>query len=117
MRAGFGCVTLEGEPRRAFEIAVHERRDTPFGNELLDDDIELHAIRKRRRHDPVQHGALFECFAFNGELAQPAPPRREAVDPDHRRPELGYRYGKGERAVILDNVQGVGHAVTIRTRR
>ena len=55
------------------------RRDTRRDLALLDDHIELHAIRKRWRHDPVQHAAL-QCFSFDGELAQPAPPVLEAID-------------------------------------
>jgi hypothetical protein len=96
MSACLGVVAVEGEPRRALQIAMHERSDTPFGDTLVEDDIESHAIRKRRRDDPVQHRAVFKAISLDRELAQPAPPRREPIDLDQPRPHLvGAEYSSG----------------------
>ena len=60
MRPRLRVVAVERELRRALEIAVHECRDGPFGDAVLDNDIEPHSIRKRRHHDSMQHRAVFE---------------------------------------------------------
>ena len=61
------------------------------------------------RDDSVQHRAVFEAISRDGELVQPAPPRREALDLDHRRPQLSNWDRKCERAVVLDDIRGTGH--------
>ena len=75
MRSRLHVVAVERDPRRALEVAVHQCRDGPFGDAILEKDIEPHSIRKRRYHDSMQHRALLKGGSVGGELVKPAPPR------------------------------------------
>jgi hypothetical protein len=103
-------VAVEGEPRYAFQIAMHERGDAPFGDAFVEDDVEAHAIREWGYDNPVEHGSVFEASSFDREVAQPAPPRRESIDLGHPRPKLGNGNRKCERAVVVDDIWGARHA-------
>ena len=53
MNACLRIVAVEGEQRRALQIAMNERGDPSLGNTLLDDNIQPHPIRKWRCDDPT----------------------------------------------------------------
>ena len=109
VRARLGVVAVERELRRALEIAVHECRDEPLGDTVLDDDIEPHSIRKRRDDCSVQHSAMCEPGSFGGEPVEPAPPRRVTLDACQSRPQPRYRDREDERRVVIDDARRSGH--------
>ena len=114
VRARCDVVAVEGELRGALQVAVDECGNAPLRHAFINQDVEAHAIRDRGHDDSVQHRAGLEAAPFNGEVVQPAPPRGEAVEAPHRRPQLRDGDRKCEGAVVLDDVRRAGHPLTLR---
>ena len=65
----FRAIDFKREPRRAFEISVNERGDKALGDGLVEHDVDVHPVGKRRDDDAVQRAADCEPAAVDRELA------------------------------------------------
>ena len=71
----------------AFEVSVHLRIDRLEADGLFDLHPHPHPVRKRGRHDAVEHGPGPQPVALEAKLLQPARPVAEPVEPLDGLPE------------------------------
>src|ERR1700730_2947113 len=72
---------------------------------LFQVDLQAHPVRKRWREDPAEDRSRRQSVPLDAELRQPARVLLEAFDPFEVSPELLWREGEHEFAVVVDDAR------------